>query len=343
MTVRGILRELQPLNESDGIPDIVSRLSHAQRANTVLTSIDKRTSIDWAARVTEQQSLRVSVIGCSTSAGCGANDPLPHCSLDRSWARYMHDSLTARFSDLRVRTSIYAKNAVGPSFFRFCTLEYVPADADVVLIEVMQNMFHELSAEGGVTSSLRSLLQSLQKAAPAALSLLVVWLFPKDVRHWHTSRQYQETRAAVQAEGAALLDVPTLISHSNVSMRSWYARNGVDHHPSRSGHALLGELSAWYIGELLVHNRSHLIPRKHEGRKKLGWEYGRASSSTEVCYHSAKQLPIHGLHGNWSLRDEGGEKLVEKLGYVSTKIDDFIEFEPRIPISSSEVVQGKEP
>ena len=70
---------------------------------------------------------------------------------------------------MRLRTRVYAKNGVGPGFFRFCTQEYVRPDTDVVLIEVMQNMFAQLVRKNGVA------LEVSLNARPLKMRRKVAW------------------------------------------------------------------------------------------------------------------------------------------------------------------------
>ena len=54
----------------------------------------------------------------------------------------------------------------------------------------------------------------------------------------------------------------------------------------------------------------------------------------EVCYQRANALPVTGSSGNWQLRDEGGDKRVEKLGLLSTQTGDWLELSPALRFAS---------
>ena len=91
----------------------------------------------------------------------------------------MHDGIQTRMGrDAVVKTSVYAKNAVGPGFFRFCTQDMVAGNTDVVLIEMMQNLFAEDGFAGAVKKVFSNLLVALRKAAPLSVPVFVNWLAP---------------------------------------------------------------------------------------------------------------------------------------------------------------------
>ena len=86
------------------------------------------------ARAERDQRLRVGIIGCSTTAGCGARSPeSKFCSAPLSWGRRAHDALvdratvahihngsassTASAIGMRVESNIFYKNAVEAEFF----------------------------------------------------------------------------------------------------------------------------------------------------------------------------------------------------------------------------------
>ncbi|KAL1512088.1 hypothetical protein AB1Y20_005360 [Prymnesium parvum] len=319
--VRGVARDISPV--APPAWPAISQLSTQARLRAVVASSDDAAWLRLASR-----PFTISVVGCSTSAGCGANDPLRHCSVERSWVRQMHEALLRRGAN--VTTGVYAKNGVGPGVFRHCTAAYVAADAAVVVVEVMQNLFVELAAPaGGVARELGLLLRALRRAAPEAVPLFAVWLFPKDVSRWRGGRQFRETAAAAAAHGADLIDAPAVLAAAapNVSVARWYANGGADHHPSPMGHALLGELAAWYIWR----RRAAAAAAAAAAAPPPPPPHPPAPPLDERCYHSARELPVVARRGNWTLRDEGGEKRVEKLGLVSTRVADSVALALRLP------------
>ena len=68
----------------------------------------------WA-RTRAHTHLRVGILGCSTTAGCGAKAPSPFCAPQLSWGRHAHDALVGRNNS--VHTHIFSKNAVEAEFF----------------------------------------------------------------------------------------------------------------------------------------------------------------------------------------------------------------------------------
>ena len=91
--------------------------------------------------------LKLTIVGTSSSAGCGARSPPIKCDGALSWGRRMHDSLRARLACLgsngsvSVHTQVFAKNAVTLEFFAHCTASYVPSDTDILLIEGFMSTF----------------------------------------------------------------------------------------------------------------------------------------------------------------------------------------------------------
>ena len=117
--------------------------------------------------------LRVGILGCSTTAGCGALSPSRMCSQELSWGRFAHDELWthARNAGHAVSTSVYSKNAVEASFFWDCTRALLPPNPHVVMLEVFQNMYaHHVSMNATV--------RAIRRAVPRAAIVFVSWLKP---------------------------------------------------------------------------------------------------------------------------------------------------------------------
>lgn len=341
LVVRNELHVMAPLSPADAVmPQGISLLSDLDWSSSVVVSTHTRDWLQMASIVGSERLLHVSTIGCSTTAGCGSNDPEKFCSPDKSWVRYLQEALLARVApQVAVRTAVFAKNAVGPGYFRFCTQDMVAPNSNVVLIEVMQNLFAEVDVKGGVKEALGNLLRALRRAAPRAIPIFVNWIFPKELRRWKTSRTYLEARAAATEHGADWLDAPSLLLLHGSTPATWYAKSGADHHPKREGHMLMGYLCAWYLqhrldsaGVWAVPASRHDAPwNRGSALENMGTRFLKVSEGTraETCYPSAEKLPVHRFVGNWSLRDEGGEKGIPKLGYVSTRIGDRLDLSLR--------------
>ena len=95
----------------------------AEHLNPLLSSFtQKHASVQseaWnrvAHHVAHRRQLRVAILGCSTSVGCGSADPSPMCDASRAWPRLFHDSVQASLSELPgwtygTQTRVHAKKA----------------------------------------------------------------------------------------------------------------------------------------------------------------------------------------------------------------------------------------
>ena len=96
---------------------------HASQINLEGNRLQQQQWNRVAQIVAKRRQLRVAVLGCSTSVGCGSADPLSKCDASRGWPRLFHDELQ---NDLReqlpgwkysTQTRVTAKNAVDPTYF----------------------------------------------------------------------------------------------------------------------------------------------------------------------------------------------------------------------------------
>ena len=71
------------------------------------------------------------------------------------------------------------------------------------------------------------------------------------------------------------------------------------------------------------------------------WAATRPKAEKEVCYLSADRIPV-AKAGDWSIVDEGGEKKIQKLGYLSRRVGDALRLGPIAPgtCGSAEVNLG---
>ena len=115
---------------------VIERLSAMQAACVTPPSADAA----WIAarrRIDRRSKASVGLLGCSTSAGCGALSPSMRCSMPHSWGRRMHDGLASAMPSVSMETSIFQKNSVEANFFLGCTRELLPARPDVIIVEVL--------------------------------------------------------------------------------------------------------------------------------------------------------------------------------------------------------------
>lgn len=236
-----------------------------------------------AAKV--QRSLRVGLLGCSTTAGCGALSPTRMCSQELSWGRHFHDALYvhARAANKSpgshaagfrsVSTSVNYKNAVEASFFWDCTRALLGGNRDVILLEVFQNMYAH--------HSLNATVNAMRRALPNAAIVFVSWLKPHHMMS-PTERNARH-RDAASALGVDLVDVPSALhvlhKRGPPASESLYARTpsgGQDHHPNRRGHELIGLLAARCVA------------------RRLGWA-GISSSAARIrAIHVATSAQANG-------------------------------------------------
>ena len=127
-------------------------------------------------------------------------------------------------------------------------------------------------------------------------------------------------------------------------------------HPNANGHDLLAEMTARHIvrqlrrhgceapscscsgcnsgdrPEMLAARAYLTAPNQNGPAKNLEarWAATRPTAGKEVCYLTADHLPV-AKAGNWSLVDEGGEKKIKKLGYLSRRVGDVLRLGPIAP------------
>ena len=149
-------------------------------------------------------ALHLAVLGTCVTAGGGAGE------FGRSWSARLHERLRRSLRGAlswpgrppRLHTHVSAKNAVALSFFSLCTADFVPADADVVLLDTGLNLFE---ARADARPALDELLSRVRAAAPAAALAFVVWLRPEqmDICPFRNCMRYT-TLAAVRGTLAAV-------------------------------------------------------------------------------------------------------------------------------------------
>lgn len=145
----------------------------------------------WTRAAERAGQLNVVVLGTSVSAGCNVCDGRGYfstvlnaslnahcagksekfCSARAGWAGQLESNLAVllRGTRLTPRVVVHAKNAVGAPYFAKCARGRVPADTDVVLIDVATNMWNGPQAVGLV-------LRAVHAAAPSAAIAFVAWL-----------------------------------------------------------------------------------------------------------------------------------------------------------------------
>ena len=318
-------------------------------------SVEQYTDADaWphvAHTVRATGTLRIVVMGMSTTSGCGAHDPLKTCDPDASWARRMHDLLASALHALpsapRLNSRISFKNAVSPLFYESCIAEYAPADTDVVLLEVVQSILFDIRLSSP-WDGVRALLRALRRAVPRAAVALVALPQPHQIDQtdfWESLRRLavEEACDVIQTVPAMQHPLPTLaLEHGGVNawrpsrfalgpqaIDMWYAHKDPgssrpDHHPSGAGHQLLGHLTASYV----LRRLQNATASRRAARDGVATPEMRGGRLREVCFHDG-ELPVGKGSIGFELRDEGTPgQGVKKMGLVSRHIGDVLRIGP---------------
>lgn len=172
-------------------------------------------------------ALRVGVLGVSTTNGCGAcgaegelpgcNGTTGRCVWERGWA-----GIVAQSHQLEV----YAKNAAGPLYLARCIGARLSHDREVVLVDVLTNVFHG-------SSELKQLLHNVHRFAPGAHVAFVGWYA------WRTAaRQWTES---------SILDVPVVRVWEQPPSQSFYSRDNANVHPNAKGHRMIADAVLKYL------------------------------------------------------------------------------------------------
>ena len=321
------------------LPDHISHSSATKHFEAILTHHHAQAH-QWdraAQSVAQQQALQVAVLGCSTTVGCGSADPSRLCDASRAWPRLFHDFTQSLLHELPgwnygLQTRVHAKNAVDPTFFAQCTSSFVNKDTNVVLVEFFTNLFG-LYRQGNHTG-LDATIESIRESAPSAVVVFVVWL--KEVTSGTAAHLRDLIATIAERQSADVLDVPLLMlrlaDNERVQVNSWYANGGRDHHPNGAGHWLLASAAAQLVARRLARAKPSRAPpemaRAFQGSSLYCQDCAaRSIIKRQMCYNTADKMPVRRpLQGSWELLDEGGDKGVAKLGYLSTRISDTIDF-----------------
>ena len=116
-----------------------------QNVATLLTKVarDHTQPFAWesvVAATSTSKLLRATILGMSTTAGCGAltvmgRDGIAMCNIAHSWSRHWHDAVASALSDWAgLDTVVHFKNAVSPAYFgETGIVAYMPSVASTEL------------------------------------------------------------------------------------------------------------------------------------------------------------------------------------------------------------------
>ena len=309
----------------------------------------------WAkvARLAHRRRAKLVVVGCSTTSGCGAAEPwqlaklhdnekahgmsynksfdVRLCNPALGWARRLDDALAQlhEWHGLAFDVSVVYKNAVRADFFAHCTSNYVPPDADIVLLEVSSNLWG-LPADG--------VLWAVRTAAPKSIIVFVNWAASTVLTGGLVS-DYERISAAARAGGADIIhvdEVAAFLSKKPIRIfrRELFAQSGLDSaHPSPFGHALLGAVAARFIARRLLSALCDNVRTDQVVTNPVASDIAAAvptngTVEAERCFPVADKLPVKATNGTWTLVDDGIRKGVQKLGLLSKQLGDYLELEP---------------
>ena len=250
----------------------------------------------WA-RTRAHTHLRVGILGCSTTAGCGAKAPSPFCAPQLSWGRHAHDALVARNNS--VHTHIFSKNAVEAEFFWDCTANLLPPGrVDVVILEVLENVYSWPFA-----LLVNATVAAINRAAPHASIAFIGWdKLPNLSKHNKgaakgNERLVPEMRAAVlgHSAGLGLINVPLGLHALSLNVSTAYAQTAhgkYDHHPNGFGHELSGRLTAGCVARWV--GRQKATSTSSAGwRRRHARAMKPASWSSEQCIIQRSRCQLH--------------------------------------------------
>ena len=324
---------------------------HESSANTTPTSqLDKAATLHgeagfrWAAAARHRR-IKVVVLGGSVSAGCGTIENNRACSTEFSWVRKLASMLSATDT---FEVQVWARNAVFPEYFSHCTQEYI-GNADVVILEFQPNM--QVSSQG---CQLYDLVDAIRRHRSTAAILVAGWpsqsvnMLTSAYKCDYTLKKFAAAVGSDLVLASALFarcdrlkpDRPQCYAHtSKVHMsraaNSTHPRgllprregrlNGVyadDTHPGTEGAALFAQTVARVLLRRLYAASCPGTRTSHPAAAVISDQVmnngGARAGNLEWCLRNVSQLPAS---GGWRLVDEGGEKLVQKLGLLSTRVN----------------------
>ena len=274
--------------------------------------------------------LNLVVLGTSPTSGCGASDEPwngtgsqqarpSKCTITNSWAEMVHALVSPRLEV--ARTQVWAKNAVGPSFYSRCLGKRLPRNSTAVVIELSGANIWGIS-----THDLVQLVHAVRSLAPSALIAVVLW---PEKRQALDGKRSQATDAVIDAASkTANFDVLRALPLMHASRRwlpSFYACSARDWlHPNRLGHALLASLVArWLLeracGAGIPSGHARIEDSQASPSDQKGWQH---------CYETARELPVSG-QSEWTVQNQGSaEKGIDKWGLVSTTVGGVLRLGP---------------
>ena len=251
------------------------------------------------------EELRVTILGCSVSAGCGADDGDPlQCVMEHSWGRRLQAWLQG-FPGTHFQVQVWARRAVGPEFFETCTSRFVRG-AHVVVLEFEAVLQVQATGARGCSGATRNLVAAVRRAAPEAAIVFLGW--PNGERD---SRSCEAELRTLVADG---VDVVLAGSLRPVLGQKPYAKDGHAVHPNTAA----ADLLAQPIARLLARRTLGARCGADSAAPDLSLAAAKTTDAEEWCTEDIRALPTTRTDG-WRLVNEGGTLgRSAKLGYLST-------------------------
>jgi hypothetical protein len=296
--------------------------------------------------------LHISVIGVSVTAGCGGmamhgedltptprhrgrkgrGPSRPQCLAQLGWTRRLANSYEAQAGAATPRRtpfvdwSIWPKNAAPLRFWLQCTEASfdLSSKTSIVLIETEPTL---TVADG---RELVQLVAQLRRSAPNAVLCFVMW----------PSQRQREDRAVEdmvrQAASRGAFDVITVsklldaAGRVGVPAETFYSDPV---HPNADGHAVLaGMTSIWLHMQLRSASTQPPCDRDARYEEPHPMSVNLPRATFERCYSRADAIPIVPKPPpSWRLLNDGADKGVLKLGYVSTTPGETLLIGPVLP------------
>jgi hypothetical protein len=239
----GTVQHFEPLAAVPELPVPFDLQLAVHRATLSGTISEQR----WADMRRQQlRMLRMTVMGASTTSGCGSAELLRaarcasdaelsrYCDFSRSWVRHMHDALQVELATRpthHVWVNTFPRNAQAASYFARCTGRFVGSTTRIIVLEVAQVGFPTLKTD------IVTLVDSLRRHAPAAAIVLLTWvskdvLFPPGTKVQATTAKLSNIIDAALSLGVDVLRVDrialAIVAHRDLVSgdRSGFASSG---------------------------------------------------------------------------------------------------------------------
>ena len=315
LTIGGLAGSYAPLRDHESAMGIQEAWLNATRFIDAALVLNTPKAL-WC-RMRRKRELKITVMGVSVTAGCGASEGSRRCAAYRGWARRTADvyrylaSAAARDGNVlpRAEWHLWPKNAAPVRFWLQCTKSNFDLSnrTDVILVEI------EPTLERTEERDLLQLISQLRLGAPNAALGFVMW--PSQAQLAQNRHAEKMVRDHSSSQAVDVMSASTLIDAATRAGGAASRFYGDPVHPNPEGHTMLAMLvGKWLFQRLQPDRQCSLVPAD------APLASSSKAASFERCYSRADGMPVALAPAeSWALRDEGGAKGVAKLGYVSTR------------------------